>query len=134
MEWIEGKKKPNTNYALIAMPDKEVGRFVRLPKSDNKENIMFLDDVIRFCLPMIFVGSDNCTYEAYSSKFTKDAEMEMDNDLGSGMMQKVAKGVKSRKSGEPIRVIYDDDMPKELLKRIMERLNIDALEQLYRAG
>ena len=65
MEWIEGKKKPNTNYALIAMPDKEVGRFVRLPKSDNKESIMFLDDVIRFCLPMIFVGSDNCTYEAY---------------------------------------------------------------------
>ena len=47
MEWIEGKKKPKTNYALIAMPDKEVGRFVRLPKSDDKENIMFLDDVKR---------------------------------------------------------------------------------------
>ena len=134
MEWIEGKKKPKTNYALIAMPDKEVGRFVRLPKSDDKENIMFLDDVIRFCLPMIFVGSDNCTYEAYSFKFTKDAEMEMDNDLGSGMMQKVAKGVKSRKSGEPIRVIYDDDMPKELLKRIMERLNIDALDTIVSGG
>ena len=134
MEWIEGKKKPNTNYALIAMPDKEVGRFVRLPKSDNKESIMFLDDVIRFCLPMIFVGSDNCTYEAYSFKFTKDAEMEMDNDLGSGVMQKVAKGVKSRKSGEPIRVIYDDNMPKELLKRIMARLNIDALDTIVSGG
>ena len=79
---------------------------------------MYLDDVIRFCLPMIFVGSGHCTFEAYSFKFTKDAEMDMDNDLGSGVMQKVAKGVKSRKSGEPIRVIYDENMPKDLLKRI----------------
>ena len=83
---------------------------------------------------MIFVGSGSCTYEAYSFKFTKDAEMEMDNDLGSGVMQKVAKGVKSRKSGEPIRVIYDDNMPKELLKRIMARLNIDALDTIVSGG
>ena len=134
MEWIEGKKKPKTDYALIAMPDKEIGRFVRLPKSDEKENIMFLDDVIRYCLPMIFVGSGNCTYEAYSFKFTKDAEMEMDNDLGSGVMQKVARGVKSRKSGEPIRVIYDDSMPKDLLKNIMSRLNIDTLDTIVSGG
>ena len=134
MEWIEGKKKPKTDYALIAMPDKEIGRFVRLPKSDEKENIMFLDDVIRYCLPMIFVGSGNCTYEAYSFKFTKDAEMEMDNDLGSGVMQKVARGVKSRKSGEPIRVIYDDSMPKDLLKHIMSRLNIDTLDTIVSGG
>ena len=134
MEWHDDKKKPKTDYALIAMPDKEVGRFVRLPQSDGMENIMYLDDVIRYCLPMIFVGSGQCTYEAYSFKFTKDAEMEMDNDLNSGVMQKVAKGVKSRKSGEPIRVIYDDSMPKELLRRIMSRLNIDTLDTIVSGG
>ena len=116
------------------MPDKELGRFVRLPKSDGMENIMYLDDVIRYCLPMIFIGEGKATYEAYSFKFTKDAEMEMDNDLNSGVMQKVAKGVKSRKSGEPIRVIYDDSMPKELLKRIMSRLNIDTLDTIVSGG
>lgn len=134
MEWHEDKKKPSVDYALITLPDKEMGRFIRLPKSDGKENIMYLDDVIRFCLPMIFVGSRHSTFEAYSFKFTKDAEMDMDNDLGSGVMQKVAKGVKSRKSGEPIRVIYDDKMPKELLKRIMSRLNIDTLDTIVSGG
>ena len=134
MEWHEDKKKPSVDYALITLPDKEMGRFIRLPKSDGKENIMYLDDVIRFCLPMIFVGSGHSTFEAYSFKFTKDAEMDMDNDLGSGVMQKVAKGVKSRKSGEPIRVIYDDKMPKELLKRIMSRLNIDTLDTIVSGG
>ena len=134
MEWHEDKKKPKVDYALIAMPDKELGRFVRLPKSDGMENIMYLDDVIRYCLPMIFIGEGKATYEAYCFKFTKDAEMEMDNDLNSGVMQKVAKGVKSRKSGEPIRVIYDDSMPKELLKRIMSRLNIDTLDTIVSGG
>ena len=134
MEWHEDKKKPKVDYALIAMPDQELGRFVRLPKSDGMENIMYLDDVIRYCLPMIFIGEGKATYEAYSFKFTKDAEMEMDNDLNSGVMQKVAKGVKSRKSGEPIRVIYDDSMPKELLKRIMSRLNIDTLDTIVSGG
>ena len=134
MEWHEDKKKPKVDYALIAMPDKELGRFVRLPKSDGMENIMYLDDMIRYCLPMIFIGEGKATYEAYSFKFTKDAEMEMDNDLNSGVMQKVAKGVKSRKSGEPIRVIYDDSMPKELLKRIMSRLNIDTLDTIVSGG
>ena len=134
MEWHEDKKKPKVDYALIAMPDKELGRFVRLPKSDGMENIMYLDDVIRYCLPMIFIGEGKATYEAYSFKFTKDAEMEMDNDLNSGVMQKVAKGVKSRKSGEPIRVIYDDSMPKDLLKRIMSRLNIDTLDTIVSGG
>ena len=134
MEWHEDKKKPKVDYALISMPDKEMGRFVRLPKSDGMENIMYLDDVIRYCLPMIFIGEGKATYEAYSFKFTKDAEMEMDNDLNSGVMQKVAKGAKSRKSGEPIRVIYDDSMPKELLKRIMSRLNIDTLDTIVSGG
>ena len=134
MEWHEDKKKPKVDYGLISMPDKEMGRFVRLPKSDGMENIMYLDDVIRYCLPMIFIGEGKATYEAYSFKFTKDAEMEMDNDLNSGVMQKVAKGVKSRKSGEPIRVIYDDSMPKELLKRIMSRLNIDTLDTIVSGG
>lgn len=133
-EWHPDHKKPHIAYALITLPDKEVGRFVRLPRSGGYENIMYLDDVIRYCLPMIFIGSGKATYEAYSFKFTKDAEMEMDNDLGSGMMQKVAKGVKSRKSGEPIRVIYDEEMPKDLLKKIMSKLNIDQLDTIVSGG
>ena len=133
-EWHPERKKPRIDYALITLPDKEIGRFVRLPRSGGYENIMYLDDVIRYCLPMIFIGGGKANYEAYSFKFTKDAEMEMDNDLGSGVMQKVAKGVKSRKSGEPIRVIYDESMPKDMLKKIMSKLNIDQLDTIVSGG
>ena len=133
-QWMADKKKAKVTYALIKVPDREVGRFVVLPPADGYCNIMFLDDVIRFCLPLIFIGAGKCTYEAYSFKFTKDAEMDIDNDLNYGVVQKVAKGVKSRKRGEPIRVIYDERMPKDLLRKIMSRLNVDQLDTIVSGG
>lgn len=134
MEWIDGRKNPKLSYALIKVPDREIGRFVVLPPDGGFNNIMYLDDVIRFCLPLIFIGGGKCTFEAYSFKLTKDAEMEIDNDMNIGMLQKVAKGVKSRKSGEPIRVIYDGSMPKDMLKRIMSRMNIGQLDTIVSGG
>ena len=133
-QWHDGKKSPAVTYALIKIPDREVGRFVVLPPSGGFNDIMYLDDVIRFCLPLIFIGGGKCTYEAYSFKFTKDAEMDIDNDLNYGVVQKVAKGVKSRKRGEPIRVIYDERMPRELLRKIMSKLNVDQLDTIVSGG
>ena len=60
--------------------------------------------------------------------------MEIDNDLRNGMMQKISKGVKSRKRGEPLRVIYDASMPKDLLKRVMNKLNLDKLDTVLGGG
>ena len=130
----ESPKRQVADYALIKVPTKEVGRFVRIPSSDGFDNIMYLDDVIRCCLPLIFIGCGKERFEAYSFKFTKDAEMEMDNDLNSGTMQKVQQGIKSRKSGEPIRVIYDAGMPRDLYKKIMARIGIGSLDTLVTGG
>lgn len=122
------------DYAIMELPTVEFGRFIRLPDSDGKISLMFLDDVIRYCLPMIFVGMNYTDYEAYTFKFTKDAEMEIDSDLRTGVLQKIAKGVKSRKKGEPIRFVYDEQMPKDLLKKLIERLNIDKNDTRVAGG
>ena len=121
-------------YAVIKVPDRVYGRFIRIPQSDGFDNIMYLDDVIRFCLPLIFIGTKPSTYEAYSFKFTKDAEMEFDNEADYGAMEKIALGVNSRKRGEPIRVIYDKDMPREMQKRVFDRLNVRELDTLLAGG
>lgn len=121
-------------YAIIELPVALVGRFVRLPDKDGKSYLMYQDDVVRHCLPMIFSGMGYNYFEAYAFKFTKDAEMEIDNDLRNGMLQKISKGVKSRKRGEPLRVIYDAEMPRELLKRVMDKLNLDKLDTVLSGG
>ncbi len=121
-------------YAVIKVPDRVFGRFISIPQSEGYDNIMYLDDVIRFCLPLIFIGTKPSTYEAYSFKFTKDAEMEMDNESDYGAMEKIAIGVSSRKRGEPIRVIYDKDMPREMQKRVFDRLNVRELDTSLAGG
>lgn len=131
---LSEKKTRRYEYALIEMPVGEFGRFVRLPDNDGKICLMFLDDVIRFCLPLIFVGMDYEAYEAYTFKFTKDAEMEMDTEIRTGVMDKVSKGVKSRKQGAPVRLVYDSTIPRELLKLIIDKLNIDKSDTRVAGG
>lgn len=128
----EGRK--SFDYALIALPVAECGRFVRLPDKEKRSYLMYLDDVIRYCLPLIFSGLNYLSFKAYAFKFTKDAEMEIDNDLRNSMLQKISKGVKSRKKGDALRVIYDADMPKDLLKRVMNKLNLDKLDTVLGGG
>ena len=128
----EGRK--SFDYALIALPVAECGRFVRLPDKEGRNYLMYLDDVIRYCLPMIFSGLNYVFFKAYAFKFTKDAEMEIDNDLRNGMLQKISKRVKSRKKGDALRVIYDADMPRDVLKRVMNKLNLDKLDTVLGGG
>lgn len=130
----KNRKIEKKEYALIEPPVKEFGRFIRIPAEEGRICLMFLDDVIRFCLPLIFVGIPYDAYEAYTFKFTKDAEMEMDTEIRSGVMDKVARGVKSRKRGNPVRLVYDAEMPKDLLKLIVNKLNMDKLDTRIAGG
>ena len=131
---VDIKEKQDTKYAIVKVPDRQFGRWLKVPSSDGKDNIMYLDDVVRFCLPLIFIGMKESAYEAYSFKFTKDAEMDIVNDQDYGTLEKIAAGVNSRKRGDAVRVIYDANMPKEIQARILERLDIKELDTSLSAG
>ena len=128
------RKDNKKKYAIVKVPDRIYGRWVKIPSCDGFDNIMYLDDVIRYCLPLVFLGFKESTYRAYSFKFTKDAEMEMDNDADFGTMEKIALGVNSRKKGEAVRVIYDHEMPREMQKKLRERLNTKELDASLAGG
>lgn len=114
------KKGDQVDFALVEIPTREHGRFVRLPDGGGESYLMFLDDVLRYALPYIFAGVEYDTYEAYTFKFTKDSEIEIDSDLRRSVIEKVSQGIKRRKRGEPIRLVYDDAMPEEALNKICE--------------
>ena len=128
------KKDNKKKYAIVKVPDRIYGRWVKIPSSDGFDNIMYLDDVIRYCLPLVFLGFKESTYRAYSFKFTKDAEMEMDNDADFGTMEKIALGVNSRKKGEAVCVIYDHEMPREMQRKLRDRLNTKELDASLAGG
>ena len=130
------KKGPEEafDYAYIEIPVRLTGRFLRLPDEDGKCYIMYVDDVVRACLPLVFEGLGYVSFNAFAFKFTRDAEMEIDNDPRSGKIQKITKGIKSRKRGEPLRVIYDGQMPKDLLSRVLKKLDLDRWDTLQKSG
>lgn len=124
----EDNKKLKHQLAIIKVPVREHGRWVKVPSSDGFDNIMYLDDVVRFCLPLIFMGFGDADYEAYSFKFTKDAEMEIDSDADYGVLQKIQRGVSSRRLGDPVRLIYDGNMPKDMRKKLLSKMNMGELD------
>lgn len=129
-----------TRYALFPLPVEVVGRWIRVtPPKDSKDSgrayILYLDDLVRASIPLIFPGISLDKHEAWTFKFTRDAEMEIDNDLREGFLQKIQKGVKSRKEGVPVRLVYDEDMPDGALKRIKSQLSVNAkLDTIVEGG
>ena len=122
------------DYAFFELPVQSCGRFVRLPDKDGKSYIMYLDDVVRCSLPKIFAGAGFTSFESYAFKFTRDAEMEIDDDQRSGILQKISKGLKSRKKGEALRVVYDGNMPADLLKRVLGKLDLGLSDTVMQGG
>lgn len=124
----EKQKNKKREIALIEVPTNDFSRFIVLPKEGNKTYIMFIEDVIRFCLPQIFSTLHCDKYDAFTIKFTRDAEMDFDNSAYQSIMEKVSKGVKSRKKGLPTRLVYDRNITNELLKFTENLLNVDKYD------
>jgi len=131
-------RKKNTayhqKYALIEIPAKAMGRFVLLPSKTGEKHIMLLEDVIRFNLPHIFTYFNYDTFSAHIFKVTKDAELDIDNDISTDIAQKIERGVKKRREGKPVRFVYDKDMDAGLLEYLMRRLNLARKDNLIPGG
>ncbi|MDE3236361.1 MAG: polyphosphate kinase 1 [Bacteroidota bacterium] len=121
-------------YALIEVPVKAVGRFVQLPSKKGEHNIILLEDVIRFNLPNIFSYFDYDHFDAYIFKVTKDAELDIDNDLSTTFVEKMEKGLKNRRKGKPVRFVYDKEMDAGLLEYLIRRLSLTRKSNILPGG
>ena len=121
-------------YALIEVPTKALGRFVQLPAPAGEKHIILLEDVIRFNLPAVFSYFGYERFEAWVFKVTKDAEIDIDNDVSTTLIQKIEKGVKNRRKGKPVRFVYDKEMDATLLEYLMRRMNLTRKDNLIPGG
>ena len=122
------------DYALIEVPTKSVSRFLILPREGKSVYVMLLDDVIRFCLSEIFFLLGYDTFNAYTVKVTRDAELDIDIDVSKSFLEVMAESIKQRKSGNPVRFVYDNSMPKELLKLLRKKLDIQKDDPIRGGG
>lgn len=124
----------NRKYALIEVPAKAISRFILLPKQNEKTFIILLEDVIRYCLPRIFSYFGFDDYQAHVIKVTKDAEYDIDYDDSSTYTAKIEKGIKTRRKGKPVRLIYDREIDPPLLEYLIQKMGLSRKDHLIPGG
>ncbi len=121
-------------YSLIEIPVSAVGRFVILPSQNNEKNIILLEDVIRFNLPHIFSYFGFDYFDAHVFKITKDAEIDLDQDVSTTFVEKIEKGLKNRRKGKPVRFVYDKEMDAGLLEYLIRKLSLSNKSNIIPGG
>ncbi len=122
------------DYALIEVPADIVERFLVLPQSGNNNYIIMLDDVIRYGLNNIFSVFKYDRIDAYTIKLTRDAEIDIGDDVTKSFFEKISKSVKQRQKGQPVRFVYDREMPEDLLQFILEKNKLTNFESVIPGG
>lgn len=117
-----GKK---SRYALIEIPD-TLSRFLVLPETNNLKFIILLDDIIRYALEDIFFIFDHDTIEAYSIQLTRDAELDLDKEVSEKFIDALSKSLQKRKKGKPMRLLYDTEMPLEMVAYLVTKMGLHA--------
>lgn len=123
----------SSQYALIEI-SRSMQRFIVLPKIDNKQYIIMLDDMLRLFLDDIFNVFSYQKISAHMIKITRDAELDLDSDLSKSFMEKISDSVKDRLIGEPVRFVYDKTIDKTTLNFLMSIMGIDNTDSIIPGG
>ena len=121
-------------YSIIEVPSRVISRFLLLPSPGNEQHILLLEDVIRYNLPEIFSFFGYDQYQSCVFKVTKDAEIDIDNDLSTTLMEKIMKGLKNRRKGKPVRFVYDKEMDPGLLEFLIRKLHLTKRDNIIPGG
>lgn len=121
-------------YALIEIPTKVLPRFVILPSEENSTDIILLEDIIRYNLPSLFAPFGFNKFMGYIIKVTRDAELDIDNEVNTNLIDELEKGLKNRKKGRATRFVYDRLIDTRLLSYLTKRIGITKKDNMIPGG
>jgi len=134
---VEIIKGHETQYALLEIPADKVPRFINLPAEPprRRKPMILLDNILRYCLDDIFTGFfDYDTLNAYSMKMTRDAEYDLVTEMESSLLELMSSSLKQRLTAEPVRFVYQRDMPNSMVEMLKEKLGISSYDSVIPGG
>lgn len=110
---VEAEDNPGKHmYAVLNIPSSNLPRFTELPKLEDDNYLLFVDDVIRENLQEIFPAFT--VHGAWSVKLTRDAEMNLEDEFIGDLADKIEKQLEKREVGHATRLLYDNAMPLQV--------------------
>ena len=120
-------------HGLIEIPS-HLDRIIVLPSSGDKINLIMLDDLIRHQSYKIFMNFSPKEIKIHMIKFTRDAELDFDDDINKSYVDKIAASVKDRDDGDPVRFDYDKEIDDDTLEMLLEKFNIGSRDSIIAGG
>ncbi|WJM82311.1 polyphosphate kinase 1 [Pectobacterium brasiliense] len=125
------------NYALLEIPSDKIPRFVNLPAEAprRRKTMILIDNILRYCLDDIFKGFfDYDALNAYSMKMTRDAEYDLVTEMESSLLELMSSSLKQRLTAEPVRFVYQRDMPDAMVAMLLDKLGISSYDSVIPGG
>ncbi len=126
--WLRDRETHRTKYAIVKIPSDHMPRFIELPSSQDRHDLIMLDDVVRHSVSWMFPGYD--IIDTYSIKLTRDAELYIDDEFSGDLVQKIKKSLIKREVGSTSRFVYDRNMPEDLLEFLKETFRLEKYDIL----
>jgi polyphosphate kinase len=120
---IDMAKNKKSEYALIEVPTDLLPRFVIIPSNDEKTYIILLEDVIRYELDDTFYMFSYKKISSYIFKLTRDAELDLADDVAESYVKLVAKSIVKRGNSALVRFVHEKEIPDNLLSFLLNKLN-----------
>ena len=120
---VDMEKNKKSEYALIEVPTDSLPRFVNIPSQDDKTYIILLEDVIRYELDDTFYMFSYHKISSYIFKLTRDAELDLDDDVAESYVKLVAKSIVKRGNSALVRFVHEKEMSDSLLSFLLYKLN-----------
>lgn len=114
-------------YFVMKLPYTKVPRFIELPKVGKNYYLMFIEDIIKANLDIIFPGYE--VDSSYCIKISRDADILIDDSANtSEIIEQVKTKVKKRKIGAVCRFVYDRAIPDDFLDFLVDAFHINRQE------
>lgn len=132
------KSREGEKFAVLEVPSEQLGRFIEIPRQKGRRKgtvFITLDNVIRACLPQVFRGVFTISsVKAYCFKFSRDAELELDQSINESLIEKMASSLKQRRKADAVRFVYDRTMPEALLSALRKSFGFGRYDSMISGG
>src|SRR5512144_1379861 len=119
---------PHTELSIVHIPGQVVPRFIQLPAKEGQYAFILLEHVLRRYLPRFYHGFE--IVSTHAVRVTRDAEFGLVRRRDQDLLMTIEQGIRERRMGDAVRLQYDLDLPSEVLRQLIEELELTQ-DDLY---
>ena len=117
----KAEKAEELEFATVQVPS-VLPRIVLLPKKDDVQSVILLEEIIERNIHKLFLNYDIVTACPY--RIMRNADLTIEEDEAEDLLKEIEKQIKKRQWGQAIRLEIEQGMDKRLLKLIRRELDV----------